>query len=376
MKPDGRIGVIHLLTDRNTGGAGKHLLYLLSASDRERFDYTVVLPDGAETAPEFEKLGVRVITLPGFFKSRAPGCYKALKKLFEEEKPNVVHTHSSLTARRAAKAAGVPLIVMTKHCSDMPPEYTRDLLGRTICRAHFKKTLDHAIATDESAAAALTACGMPEGMITVIENGALPLQDHTEDEKAALREKLDIPEGAIIAGCFSRLEPVKAIHDVLAAAALLKKQAGNLYFIIVGKGSLEEQLKQTAHDYGIEDRVRFCGFAGDISLYMSLCTFNLNTSTGTETTNLALTEGMNLGVIPVVTDTGGNRRLVERGDCGEVIPPDDPPALAAALLKLMRDPEQIVYYRKKALSFYECSRTAERMAEETEQLYLRLLGMA
>lgn len=374
MNPAGRIKVFHLLTDKNIGGAGKHILYLLSAADRERFDYTAVLPEGAKMSEKLRAAGIRVTELPGFDKSFCPSCKGALKKLFMSEKPDIVHTHSALTAVRAAAAARVPVRIMTKHCSDLPPEYTRDLLGRTLCRAHFRRNLSAAIATDHSSADALKACGMPADMITVIENGAIPPKEHTEAEKRAFRSGLGIPEDAVIAGNFARLEPVKAQSDILAAAALLTKQAGNLYFIIAGTGSLEAELREKIAKFGLTDRVKLTGYMDDISLCMSVCTFNINTSVGTETTNLALTEGMSLGLVPIVTDVGGNRRLVENGGCGYVIPCDDPPALAAALLGLMRDPPEIAFLSEKAVSFFRESRTAERMARETEELYLGLLG--
>lgn len=372
MTASGKIRVIHLLTDRNTGGAGRHLFYLLSCLNGDIFDASVVLPEGADTKKLFSSAGIRTEEIPGFDRSFAPRCRKELTALFRKERPDIVHTHSSFTGRIAAKRAGVPVTVMTKHCSDMPPEYTRDLLGRTLCRAHFRKYLTAAISTDRSATEALLACGMPEKMITLIENGALPLRDHTEAEKKAVRERLGIPGGSVVCGCFGRLEPVKAHRDLLAAAALLRRQATNLYYLIVGTGSQEEELKQLAVRYGVSDRVIFCGFAEDISLFMSICDYNINTSTGTETTSLALTEGMSLGVVPVASDTGGNRRMVE--NCGVCFPPGDPPALADVMLSLLRDPEGTAYFSRKAKEEFAEHRTAERMARETEKLYLSLLN--
>ncbi|MBO4792577.1 MAG: glycosyltransferase [Clostridia bacterium] len=371
MCPSEKIRIIHLLTDEGVGGAGKHLFYLLSCLDRDIFDASVILPEGAKMSGYFRSAGIRVTEIPGFTSSRAPRCGKTLTRIFKEEKPSIVHTHSSYTGRIAAKRAGVPVTVMTKHCSDMPPEYTRDLLGRTLCRAHFRKYLTAAISTDRSATDALLACGMPRGMITLIENGALPLPEHTAEEKASLLKELDIPEGSAVCGAFSRLEPVKAHADLLAAAALLRRQATNLYFLIAGTGSLEEELKALAGRYGVSDRVRFCGFAQDIAVLMSVCDYNINMSVGTETTNLALTEGMSLGVVPIASDIGGNRELVS--NCGICFAPGDPPALASAILSILRDPPGKEFFSRKAKEEFFSRRTAQMMAAKTSELYLRLL---
>ena len=54
------IRVLHFLSDSNIGGAGITLYRLLSSSDRDRFDFAVVLPENSETKQLFEGLGIPV----------------------------------------------------------------------------------------------------------------------------------------------------------------------------------------------------------------------------------------------------------------------------------------------------------------------------
>lgn len=369
-----KIKVTHILTDTGIGGAGKYLLYLTGAGRKDTFEYSVILPRGAKIAEELKNAGIRVIEAdsPDFRdRSRAPGANKELRRLLLAEKPDIVHTHGSMTGIKSARAAGVKVRFMTRHCADLPPKYLRHFPGKLFCRGYFKKYVTAAVATDESARDALLSCGMPEEKITVIRNGAEPLRDVTDAEKSALRRELGIPENTYVVGCFARLEAPKAHEILLRAVSVTKRFAGNVYFIIVGDGSRRAELEELARKLHVDDVVRFCGFVNDIAPYMAICTLNVNTSTGTETSNLAISEGLSLGVVPVVSDFGGNPRSVE--GVGVVYPDNDPACLAEEMLKLFRDPEQIRYLSAAGKKEFSARRTAEKMASKTETLYLRYL---
>ena len=362
-----RIRVVHVLSDRNIGGAGKQLYYLLSAADHSEFEYSVILPTGSAAAPLIRSTGVEVTESDYACAEYSPKAIRELFRVFREIKPDIVHTHSSVNARIAAAKARVPVKILTKHCSDLPPRAMRVFPVKTACRLHWALTLSGAIATDDSAAAALRSCGVPKKKTVTVYNGSLPLRRADEKECSALRRRLGIPEGAYVSGLFARLEPVKGVENLLRTAALCLRQTGNLYFLIVGKGSAEEKLRELAVRYGIADRVIFAGFAEDVSAYMSLCSLNLNCSLGTETSNLAAIEGMSIGVMPVMTDTGGSKRLCEgRGVC---VPADDPPAMAEAIMSLLRDPGQIACMSERCKNDWKNRYTAQRMASETEAFY-------
>ena len=53
-----KIKVLHVLTDKNIGGAGRWLLYYLKYHDREQFDVRVVLPLGSQLIPAVKALDV------------------------------------------------------------------------------------------------------------------------------------------------------------------------------------------------------------------------------------------------------------------------------------------------------------------------------
>ncbi len=365
--------VVHILTDSNVGGAGRQLLYLTSGSGRGRFEYTVMLPEGSALVPRFAAQGIAAVQIPGMNASRCPAAMRTLTREIKRISPDIVHTHSSYTGRMAALKAGVPVRIMTKHSSDMPPRLMSSFPVRLFCSAHWKRTLSAAIATDDASARSLIACGMPEKYINIIYNGAPAPRAVSDAEKKALRVSLGIPDDCVVCGTFSRLEAEKGIVTLLRAASLVLRQLPNVRFIICGSGSRETELKELCSRYGLDGKVLFCGFAGDPAPYMSLCRLLISPSDSVETSSLSVIEGMSMGLVPVVTDVGGSSTLAE--GCGLCVPPVDPPALAEAVVSLLRDSARTDILSEEASRRYAEHFTAERMREMTEILYARTLGL-
>ena len=239
----------------------------------------------------------------------------------------------------------------------MPPKWhalmPKKRLSRTVCAA---------IATDEKARLALIKSGVADEKITVVRNGASSLRVVSADERTALQKSLGIPDGAFVAGIFARLEAVKDHATVIEAARLCEGNGEGVYFLIVGTGSLEATLKENAPQC-----VRFCGFADDIAPYMSLCRANINASRGTETSNLAVIEGMSAGVVPVVSDYGSNPALAK--DCGLVFEAGNPAALRDALLRLKNDRNLAATLSDAAKDAFLREYSAERFAREIDEVY-------
>lgn len=371
MQSSAKIKVTHILTDSNIGGAGRLLRYFLEKADRERFEYSVILPEDAALIPEIEALGIPVITAYGIAdRSSAPEFQGFLTEKIKKLAPDILHTHSSRTGRFAGVEAKVPRIILTKHCSDMPSPKLMKFPFKQMLAKEWKKTLHGAIATDDSAADSIAAEALPREKIKVIYNGAPALREVSETEKTALKSELSIPDDAFVVGIFARVEKVKDhLTFVDAARKCIERGLDKVYFLIVGDGSRIDTIRDAAEEYS--DRIKICGFLNDIAPLMNLCNVNVNCSVGTETSNLALLEGMSLGVVPVVSDLAGNKRIAE--GCGIVCDRGDSDAFADAIEELYRDREKLKSLSVASKEKYLAKYTSERMAREVEEYYLSLL---
>ena len=155
------------------------------------------------------------------------------------------------------------------------------------------------------------------------------------------------------------------------AEACIERGLDNIYFLIVGDGSRREYVEEYIESHALAGRVKMIGFVPDVAPLMNICRVNVNCSVGTETTNLALLEGMSLGVVPVASDLDGNIRISE--DCGYVCLQKEPWNFADAIEELYRDREKLRALSLAAKEKYLAKYTAKRMAREVEEYYLSLL---
>ena len=368
--------LLHIITDTNIGGAGVLLLCQLKYFDRTKFDISVVLPRGSELIPRVRSLGYEVIeSRHGADSSFEVTAIAEYSRIIKKHRPDIVHCHGALSARIAALLCGVPVRIHTRHCA-YPP---RAIMRRPPVRwmtGWLNNTLSSGIvAVADAAADDLTSLGTRPDKIRVIINGAEPLKTLSEYERRAARMALGFSDDDFVVGMFARLEGCKGHKYLFEAVAKMGKDS-RIKILLCGRGSLADELHRFAASLGISDRVVFAGFCPDISPYMNAVDLNVNCSVGTETSSLALSEGMSVGRAAVVSDYGGNGAMVENGVSGVVVPQADADALAAALTELENDRTLLSRMGKAARLRYNERFTPQRMTRELEDFYLEQLGRA
>lgn len=325
------IKVMQVSTDSNIGGAGIWLLTFLKAYDRDKIDMVVVIPRGSALAERIEELGVRYVEADEIAdRSFSAKGISALKRIIEEEKPDVIHTHASLSARIAARLCRVPA-VNTRHCL----EPAKKGLRRAVYRFINNTLSDRVVAVSRAVYKNLLEDGIAEDKLVLIYNGVYPLAELPADEREAVRMRLGV-QGTVTAGIFARLEPVKNHHLFLEAAQAAYEVNDRFRFLIVGTGSLKQQLKEEAERRGIGDAVIFTGYVRDVTELMNAVDINVLTS-DFEAMSISLAEGMTIAKPCITTDAGGPREVVENGISGIVVPTGDAVNLSAALLRLGSD---------------------------------------
>ena len=364
------IKILNVLTDSNIGGAGRLLVNYLHNFDRTRFDSAVVLPKDSRLIPAVRAEGYDVIeTEYGRDKSWDRRAVGELRRIIRDYRPDSVHTHSSRSARVAAWQCGVPARFYTRHCAFEPSRKLTTFPGKQLNGLMNRVLSTDIVAVAEAAKQNLTDTGVPEKLITVIINGVEPLRETSPEENAALRNELGIGREDFVCGIVARLEDYKGHSYLLESAKTVLASHPGAVFLIVGEGTERERLEKQAAESGIAGQVIFTGFCDDVAPYYGIMDLNLNCSWGTETSSLALSEGMSVGVPAVATTYGGNPYMITEGVNGLLVPEKDAPAMADAILRIMDDPALLKRLSDGARRLYREKFTARAMTEQLEALY-------
>lgn len=366
--------ILNIISDTNIGGAGRVILNYLNYTDRSRFETLVAVPRGSLLKEPLEKAGAKVYEVDGMAdRSYHKDDVKLLKDLIRELKPDLVHTHGALSGRIAAKRCHVP-VVYSRHSAFPVPAKLRYPPGRWVNKLVNEHYADRIIAVSPATRDNLTDGGISPKKITVVMNGVAPVERTSPEERAALRDQLNIPEGCVVFGILARIEDYKG-HLYLVEAARLLKERGVTGFrvLIAGTGAFEKEVAQAVEKAKVGDVVNMLGFRSDVAQLLGALDVQLNASYGTEATSLALLEGMSLGLPTIASDYGGNPWVIKDGEEGLLFPSRNAAALADAMERLVGDAALREAMGRRALEQFEREFTGEVFARNTEKIYLDIL---
>ncbi|MCL2354072.1 MAG: glycosyltransferase family 4 protein [Defluviitaleaceae bacterium] len=368
--------ILHIISDTNIGGAGKLLLVFLANFNREEFNVCVVVPRGAKLIPEISRLNIRVIEFDGIGdKSLALGAIKGLVKLYRSENPDIIHSHASLSARMAAKIAKKAIVhtrhsVYDKQSAGTEHGYKKKFPYKQIAGFLNSSLSDKIIATSPAAKINLTETGTKQGKTVMIYNAIDALEPLGDADKMAYRHKYGIGDEDFVCVMVARLEKVKGHQYVIKAAQMVQKEDPEVKFLFVGTGSQEDELKKMTELLKLEN-VIFTGFLENVQEALAISDVQINASYS-ETTNLALLEGMSLGIPAIATDTGGNPFVINDGVNGILFDLGDYADLAKAILTLKKDEEEYKHLSQRSKEIFNERFTAPVMTRKVEDVYKSL----
>lgn len=368
------VKVLQVSSDTNIGGAGKCILTYLKHCNREKLDVAVVLPKNSLLKSHVDEMGFKVFEIDAMAdKSLDFGAVAKLLSVFCEFKPDIVHTHASMSARIAARLYGAK-IVYTRHSVFPPNPKLTHGIGKAVCGFVNNSTADKIIAVAEAAKQNICDIGVSDKKIDVILNGVEPLDEYSSEEIEKIKAEHGIPADCKCAAIVARLNEVKGHKYFVEAARLLKEMGIKARLLIAGTGDMEEKIRQQIKDSNLEDYVIMLGFLNDVEPLMNIVDVSVNCSFGTEATSLSLLEGMSLGKPAVVSDFGGNPGVIKNGENGFVVPTHSPEAVAEKLKELFTNDELYNKMSKKSKEIFGNTFTAKKYAENIDNIYLNLGG--
>lgn len=140
--------------------------------------------------------------------------------------------------------------------------------------------------------------------------------------------------------CLGRVVKDKAMDVAVEALAILHEQGLKASLEIVGNGPEKRALETLAQERGLRDYVRFCGWMApeDVAGAINNCDAVLVPSRWKEPFGLVALQAAQMGRPVIASAVGGLMEVVLHGETGVAVPPDDPAALARAMIRLCATP--------------------------------------
>lgn len=216
--------------------------------------------------------------------------------------------------------------------------------------------------------------GIPEGKVISIPTGVDLKRFDPDKTPNTFRRSITSDEGALIVGTVAILRRKKGHHVLLDAAPAILGEVPDAVFVFAGDGPQRENIEARIKSLGIEKNVRLLGLRPDVpEVLKGIDLFVLPTLQ--EALGTSILEASAMGKAVVASSVGGVPEVVVNGQTGLLVPAEDAPALATAIIRLLKDRELRVNMGKNGRKLVEAEYSTVKMAEKMRSLYVELTGM-
>jgi glycosyltransferase involved in cell wall biosynthesis len=339
------MNVCLLINQLAPAGAQTLLLDIVTHTDADTdINYTVCYIEGEDTlAADFEAAGVRVVDFSAEFKFdlRALG---RMARFFRREEFDVLHAHlpySQTLGRVFGRLGGIEHVVSTQHSA--PNNYhpitrtleriTRPLDSRTVAVSKAVERTFTGEAREYEYGQHRQWCTIHNG----IDAEAFQKQVRAA-EMAALRDEWGVGDGPVFLNV-ARYFPQKAQHTLVEAMPHVLGELPDAHLLVVGWGELEDDLRATVQERGLDGTVSITGRVPAVHPYYRLAD-EFVLSSVRESFGIVLLEAMAAELPVVATDVQGIPEIVDHGRTGLLVPPRSPERLAGAMVRAAASAER------------------------------------
>jgi len=313
---------------------------------------------GARVLAEAERAGVPTVAV----RMRAAWDVRAvaaLRRLIRARNVGLVHTHSSVDAwvgGLAARSLGVP-VVRSRHVSIAIPRR----------RALVYRLADRVITSGEAVAAIVRDAGVPAERVVAIGPGLDAERFHPNVSGAGVRAELGLRGPAV--GLVANIRGSKGHAYFLEAARLILRERPDARFLIVGDGIGFDDVFRRVKEMDLGSHVIMTGFRRDVPEVMAALDVLVLPSIKSEALSQVIPQALAVGTPVVGSTVGGTPEVVRDGETGRLVPPADAPALAAAILDLLRDPVRARALARRGQTFVLAQLSIDATMARTMAVY-------
>ena len=366
--------ITHIIKATGIAGAERHLITMLPELDRQRFDICVIiLTEPKQPVDQFlitlQQTGIKSERMIINGHADLYLVFRLVRRLRDLD-PCVVHTHllhADLYGTVAARMAGVPAIISSRHNDDpfrarWPLSFLLRIINRYTNRfiAISERVRAFTVKTEK----------VPVSVVDTVYYG---LAVDTEYNRHVIdaRDEFGLLKGPLLV-CAARLTEQKGHKWLLRAFRLVVNQLPETSLLLLGDGPLREHLEDTVVNLDLAKNVKFAGWRTDVmNILPSTDLFVL--ASEWEGFGLAILEAMSFSLPIIATKVGGIPEVVLDGETGWLVKARDSDALAGSILAALSSPDKMLQCGQRGKLRVQDTFSVQKMIFDTEKIYNLLL---
>lgn len=357
--------ILHTESSIGWGGQELRILTEMEGMRRRGHDVLLLTADVAEILPAARARGLPAEGLAIAYKK--PRGLRAMRQWLARNAASfdVINTHSStdawLVAMAGATVPRMPPVVRTRHVST-------PVNNSWTTRWLYQRATRHIVVTGEALKAQLVRDnGFDRARITSVRTG-IDLARFRPLDRAAARARCGVDARPAVA-ILATLRDWKGHDDLLDAWATLRRDVPGWQLLVIGDGPRRAHLESRVAAMQVGDDVRFVGNQDDVPAWFACAEVAVLPSFGDEGVPQSLMQAAACGLPAVSTPVGAIAEAVVDGTTGLLVPPRDPPGLAQALARLMRDAALRERMGRAAHEYAQANFGIDRMLDAMERVF-------
>jgi glycosyltransferase involved in cell wall biosynthesis len=355
--------ILHTEASPGWGGQEIRILSEAAAFVKRGFRVIIACQPGSHLELHAQRRGltIRPVVMRGVVDVRA--CWR-LRQLMRTEDVDLVHTHSSIDAWLAgfaAKSLHLP-IVRSRHVS-IPVKRRRNFVYNTLS--------DRIISSGEAIREVLITAGVDSDKIVAIPAGVDMAQFHPAVSGAGVRQEFGL-NGPVI-GTVAMFRRSKGHRVLLQAIPAILRSAPETLFLWVGDGIGRAALQQAIAAAGVQAKVHIAGFREDVPACLAAMDVVVLPSIKSDGVPQVMLQALAMRKSVVASAVGGIPEVIQHQRTGILVPPNDPQALAEAVVQVLRDPQLAAAWAEVGGQLIDTHYALEYTIDRTAAVYTAVL---
>jgi glycosyltransferase involved in cell wall biosynthesis len=379
----------HIITRLIIGGAQENTLFNVDDQHHIHGD-EVCLITGPGLGPEgtLEQRavarGLDLKLMPEMRRSLHPWrdtqCFFALKRMLQQYKPDIVHTHSSkagILGRRAAYALGIPCVHGIHGASFHFGQPAVLFNAYKIAERMANRWCQHFITVCDAMSQQYLAAGIgtPDKFTTIFSGMEVDHFLNPGRSRVDVRQSLGLQDSHVVVGKIARLFNLKGHEYLIEAAPKIVAAVPDVRFLLVGDGSLTQQCQERINELGLTEYFIFAGLVPpeQVAEYIGGMDLVVHTSVW-EGLARVLPQALICGKPIVSYDIDGAPEVCINNETGFLVPPRSVDELATAIAKLASDKELREQFGRTGRERFAPQFRHQYMTERVREVYAKVLA--